>query len=955
MAVSDISALDPIIRRVGRSGPNRRGEYYISIKAGTDEINPSRWSLVGGQRYIYQVFTEDAGRPWAHGESDTIHLADPQSGEIVNLVITFQAFCPNGNEVKLVQSLGQTGNPSDEFRHLITVWARNYIFQFGSNLFSDFKKAQGDLLNFIAENVATSTGLAFRAQLRLNLANALSLYSIEEFVEVRFNDSTTPQKIFVQCDLDFLPEKPLLAIIAYRRLADLHADLITETKNFFRNNVPAQAFARGLRDQDIADGLRQRFENIVTMEGRQVTGLTITPHGLDRLPEVVHQKLLHAEVRTLGRDLPIGLTSKILLNLDDLAQFQRSQITDLSKWLHQTFAAVVQDVCFEKKYIDYLEKASWGTIEAKIKAEMETKAKEIGYHVKQIFSQPELKENEYKDSQIRHFLVERLPLKSTTPVSFDLKVSATFAILGWEDDDLADKINRGIDLHADITAELHHALAAVLVKCLPNDFVLKFSEPRPSLPSIEDELKSAVRSTLEKKYKAEISFVAVDQVATDEIKTVWGLLDVPTEAEFFATPHGGGEPIKYSLTWKISGVDTNSWSIINRPFCNRENIRIELQKALAGSFSSLRHDQLRFETSEAESNLRSLADRVAKAHVRELFGVTVEVFNLRRDRTKLEQKAYEAHEKLFIARIDEQVDKVSHARDVQKEARKRQLDLVRKTNQLDDIKYKRLTELHEKPTRDRFDDEELAKLQKQIDELAPPDDLTKSAAALLDDTPLEFDPGRLQDQLFHRTAARVQLDDSSVHVDPPSPRTVPSNQDGTAEQALDDLFFQIDTAVTQEAEHELLRYPDLAEWAATSSVEAAGNRLAERFNIDSRGVNDSKFWELFKDELFQFLCTRNPKYAELRKQLKTANRTSKTLVMPALAGAIGATLGLAPGILVPFVALGLLGAAQLGANAWCISKRSKSAPSFTFPNGKPLALRKRREDDGTIEIPRNSQ
>lgn len=952
MAVSDISALDSIIKRVGRQTTNRRGEYYISIKAGSDEIFPSIWSLVGGEKYIYRVLTEDAGQPLAQGESNTIHVVEPESDNVVNLVITFQAFCPNGNEIKLVQALGQNGNPSDEFRTLITAWARTYLFEREQELFANFESVRDDLLNFISENVTEHTGLEFRPQLRLRLGEELRLHRIEEFVEVRFKDTPNPQKIMVQCDLDIDPKLTLRAIVAYHRLPDLRARLIETIKDYFRREVPAQAFVQALRNQDIVNGLRQRFDDVVVRGGRQVTGLTITPYGLDRLPPLILQEVLKEQVRTLGRDIPIVLTSKIQLTLEDLAQFQKAQITNLLEWLKQKFDSVIQDVCFEKRYIDYLEKSSWEKIEATIKSEMEIKAKEIGYHVKQIFSRPELKENEFKESKLHRYPILQLQLKSTAPVYFDLTVAATFAILDWKNEELAEKINQGVDLKTDITSELHHALAAVLVTCPPNDFILKFGDPRNGGASIEAELKDAIKNTLEKKYQAQVSFVSVDQVDTDDIKRVRELLNIPKEVEFDAIPYGGGESVKYRLTWKISSIDQNSWSVISRQFCNLENIQNELQKILSGSFSSLGHNDLRYETAEAKRILEEKAEGVAKTHVQDFFGLTVSVSNLRRDPTKQEQKVQGLHEKQFDAEVDEAVDKIVHTRTLRNVDRKRELEFRQKSDQLVDIRHKRLAELLSKPDRNRLEEEELSGLQKIFDD--SPYTISNLPQAMLgtsEDKRLEFDPARLKDQFFHRdrVTKTIQQDEELTSASSSSQQTTSANtRPNATERPLEDLFFQIDPALAEEAEDELSRDHELSEWAVTLSIETAGHRLAERINADSDLSDESSaVWELFKEEFFQFLCTRNPKYAGLRKKLRAADKATKTLALPAIAGAIGAALGLSAGILAPFVALGLLGAAQLGANAWCTSRRSKSTASFTFPNGKPLTLRKNRRDANT--------
>jgi len=749
MAVSDMSALDTIIRRVDSQLPDKRGQYYIAIGADSGEINPSIWSRIGGsETYIYRVFTEDAGQPPAQGESNILHVRDPETGDGVNLTITYQALCPKGNEVRLVKALGQSGSPSDEVRMRITGWARSYLFGKEKELFSNFGKIQDDLLNFICENAVKETGLNFRAQLHIQLGEDLSLYRVEEYVEVRFSDSQQRQNILVQCDLDFDPKLTLRAIVAYHRLPELHVRLVELVKEHFRHEVPAQAFVEGLRSPEIISGLRLRFDEFAVKDGRQVSNLTITPQGREHLPPIVYADILQEEVRPLGRKEPITLTSKIQLTIEDLAQYQAAQIANLQCWLQETFKAVIDDVCFEKKHLEYLQKKSWSSIEAAIKVGMEAKVKEIGYRVKQIFSKPVLKEDKYAELKLHRFLVKGLPFRSTSPVHFDLTVDATFSIPNWDDERLADKINQDIDLDSDITAELRHALSIVLAKVTPNDFILKFSKTEGDRPSIEKQLVDAVFAKLTDSYKAHVSFVLISQVDTDEIKRVREILNVPKDVEFTATP-SAGEEVTFSLSWKISNIEENSWEIINRPSCNLEAIQNQLRSALSGTFSALDAEELRYIGEGARRELEEKASVAAHLHVERYFGLILSVSNFRRLRTGIEEEAERVRSEIQRARLEETRKLVQHEGKIRDLRREQELVVVSKAGELSSRTQTRMLELRGMSDRNRAQDAELADLEKALSpEMRNPLARSSSTSAGPADPALASDPRSFSDQFF---------------------------------------------------------------------------------------------------------------------------------------------------------------------------------------------------------------
>ena len=72
-----------------------------------------------------------------------------------------------------------------------------------------------------------------------------------------------------------------------------------------------------------------------------------------------------------------------------------------------------------------------------------------------------------------------------------------------------------------------------------------------------------------------------------------------------------------------------------------------------------------------------------------------------------------------------------------------------------------------------------------------------------------------------------------------------------------------------------------------------------------------------KIELHILICTKDSKYASLRRQLGKHGSATQTAIVSNIAAALAVSLGYTVGALVPFVAMGLLGLVRVGTNAWC--------------------------------------
>lgn len=105
-------------------------------------------------------------------------------------------------------------------------------------------------------------------------------------------------------------------------------------------------------------------------------------------------------------------------------------------------------------------------------------------------------------------------------------------------------------------------------------------------------------------------------------------------------------------------------------------------------------------------------------------------------------------------------------------------------------------------------------------------------------------------------------------------------------------------------------------------VEAAKIWLSARGPSDTQrfggsAPNDSEpFWDKFNEELRLFICG-DKKYKKEREQLLADAKPTAFVLISGISGYLGATLGFAPSLLAPAVAMMLYSIGKVGINAWC--------------------------------------
>jgi hypothetical protein len=135
----------------------------------------------------------------------------------------------------------------------------------------------------------------------------------------------------------------------------------------------------------------------------------------------------------------------------------------------------------------------------------------------------------------------------------------------------------------------------------------------------------------------------------------------------------------------------------------------------------------------------------------------------------------------------------------------------------------------------------------------------------------------------------------------------------------DDLIALVATGATNERE-----FLNDAFDAEQFDMDRLGEQVARMIEMRSGGMvrkgvilMKASLWRRVRHEMNLLLCTKDKKYAPLRKQLSKESGSTHIAVVGIIAAAVSSELGVVPGMLVPLVALLLAAVLKLSKEAYC--------------------------------------
>lgn len=722
------------------------------------EKNSFLTSIFGGQLSYYIVANNSDASNLFEGFTKCI-VRDFNGDRSIDIIIDYEVSCPPGKEASALYALCSSNlQPEDELESIIKKYVAEYSHSDGNHFIDNYLTERSRLQEVLSYGIQQDTGLFFQLRISLDREKDLQAFEIQPTsFSVRVQDCDDVFDIQLHTQLIVDENNKVRAILKVGREFEL-ANLIKDSvRKFLRENISVRQFYSSL-STNIRDEIFERINSLVFEYGRRIDFLTLTSDAITSAPQQFEE--IKPDVDCEIHDptsISFTISNVLQMELRDIGKFRISQISDLESWAKLKLEPIVKTALFQKKYIEVL--LDFDEIAEAIKSRMRIAAEEIGYSIEQIVSTPELAPLKLtKDFDI-DIADESFTLKDAK-VEIRLNIIPTLHIPNLRE--IEDDLSPSIDLEKAIRKHIVDVVRRFLNNVEPERFYMRFSAPSVQLgehTSIEEELSSIIQNALEIRFKAQMSSISIKTLDT-EIKLCYERLFERIDSfELEFNSFKDGKPVYLNGDFQINGVDQFSWYTFQARKPTPESIKQCIKKGVHSKLSTLPSEVLSYNNLETQTRLEQIVSQVATDSVIKQFGLLIEVNNVSRKLTQLEELKSGAEQDLERLRIGK-IAATAAARQAELDS---QLQIVQASSQSSVDELEKLLRKRHQIIDLEDNEEELEELNEKIEKLQanPPSGSIEDAEASLKAMRMkESDANHLLG--FSKQIKSLKADDESI-------------------------------------------------------------------------------------------------------------------------------------------------------------------------------------------------
>jgi hypothetical protein len=707
MKMIQANSLDKVIREVdAKTKANSPDEKVVIIDRKKWQVIPKKaWKhWFGGDLAFYLVSNNNDPSNIADRKTRPYYLTYFTTGEKLGISITYWASCEPRNEEKVAEALCRGNTLGEALDKKIEKWIAQSTKNDASVFLDNYSRKLRELEEFIKINVKEEVGINLELRLALEKETQLKPFAIPSFpMDVYVSDCDEPLELHMKTELIVDEGNKIKAILNdvndARKWQELVKLFKREVKNYLLHHITINQFSYELKDT-VRNKLVLHLDSILINYGRKVGYLSLSSYAVASTKQLVQIKCkVECEVQKYSES--IFIENSILMLPLNTARYKPNQASKLESWVESKLEKIIKPLMLKKKYIDVL--LDFEEFAEQIKEQMQEEAKSIGYEVNQIISVPNLEHLELKENFDIEFSEGTFTTKDAN-VKVVLGVSATVKILDFTN--IEDYLKPKVKIKELIKETIYTATSQLLNTVEPERYYMRFYQPgvddnghQFEDKSVEQELIEAVKQTLEKRFKAQVSRITTNVHHTEIAKhfnKLYGMIGFfKVEVSSLADIE---EAVTYQGDFQIEGVETNSWYTFQARQPEIDDIRQSIERRLNARLSTFSKVDLQGTDLEYLSLIEGLINQWARDSVVEQFGLKIRIINLSRLRTE--------QEKLLA---EEKVKQLQAYR----EARQKQLDIqgliASETNEfklqeLKTLKQKRLDIITQEDNQDEIED-----------------------------------------------------------------------------------------------------------------------------------------------------------------------------------------------------------------------------------------------------------
>lgn len=622
--MAQVFALDPIIQRVlERPVELNSGQILVSVAPPSSQGLLRSFFQRGKLRY-YVVTPATRAENVVEATTPVILVKDFARRMTFPLLVEYETSCPVGSAEQVAKALSVEDTP----QRALEKYVETIVHEYGaSNLKSfgeDIKALLSRLSRFIEQEIYKRTGLDFHARVQVQHHDKLRPHQISGLaIAVHTRDSTQEFILRLSAILDIVGDG-YEAALKFPELYGINDRIIKSVEVFCRNELTTQdLFMNVDTEPEIHSKFKTCINTAVKNDGRYVAQLQVKfgKEGFDFEP---FRSLKFEIPRTphLSKD-NISIRNDLQLELTDAGIYFAMGKPKLDDWAQQTLESLFERELFGWTYLDFLLK--FPQLRTKIKEAMEKEAMRIGYCVRYLITEPDLKENRLLRRDTYPFEYQNLPT-AEPDVPVNLQVTTVFRI--EELKALEDLLNRNLDVVDAIRDSVRRLLVRLLHRSDPETVYMRFNlDGGEDGRSLQEELEIQISSHLKEEYKAIVESVKVVPLDTAIKRHFEKLVNKLTEFKLEIVPRDQSVPVLLKGIMNVVRPHPNGWLQLRRCNFELEDIINFIKDTLVTELSTYPGDALICLTPQHREELEGLTNKLIQTPVVRQFGIIVLIQN----------------------------------------------------------------------------------------------------------------------------------------------------------------------------------------------------------------------------------------------------------------------------------------------------------------------------------------
>lgn len=581
------------------------------------------------------------------GALPAMDVKDFAQDNSLRLTVNYRGRCPEGNEAKVAQSLGKGEDPTAALHLRLEAWTHSTMRELqseGRDPVADFFAVRSRWQEKIAVRAEQETGLHLVVRLEIEGEKHLGTLKLDsQSVPVRVNDYAESLALLYSADLEV--ENQSVAVLSLGRRRQLDQAIADEIRQVaLKCSLHELCFgldrpAKGLTAGTIRDEIKARVAKRVADFGRRLSFLSLQHSQMNWLPQQTYEIRHEVSCEIDKYPQPVTVKHTLVLTLQDVGRFMTHRVGDVKDYFQKQLGEITRKELLKVTYVDLLLK--FPTYAAKIEKKVSDVAADVGLGVDQLISIPNLREIEWRDKGFEINVSQSFDTK-VTAVKVEVTVVGSARLSNLEAEKVKPRIDRSVDIPAEVHEVVAAATAAVLHSTEPERYYLEFTASKEGEyeKGVEFEIRSAIKKEL-KPFELEDLHLAIKQ-SEDNLKRRYDELVTGTHVFTVETlsyrESAAPEKVTCEIEFQIRGVDGQNWPVfIGNKYPNIRDeiaaIKNTFRRDVKDKLATMPIETLRWTDYKTRSEIEAKAIVPSVGKIRVAYGLILGVVNFGRQDT----------------------------------------------------------------------------------------------------------------------------------------------------------------------------------------------------------------------------------------------------------------------------------------------------------------------------------